>query len=261
MGGIGNIVTDFGDAVTGGVASALPKTRYANADYRLLEVGYPSRGVGAIPNEYQIKIHSAGMKVMVIGAMQDEMGFSVTSEWKSLSSDTPTGLSAATQFVTDRSLVSTFASRRLWNGTSPVAMKFDLVFESITDTYRNVVAPTIALMRMAMPSKDSKVVMSQKGGLMAAVGNAVKSVENKVLDAGFFLKQPGPDPFNSDKGDHITVSIGKHMEFNNVIVHTVNPSWDYSRVDDLGWPMRSKVSVDIQTYEIMTRESMMGAIT
>lgn len=254
---LGSIVKNFGNAISGKQSSTekLDGTGYQSVKRTYREVGYTATtGDGSIiPDEYLVTFYSENMDVFVTGAMQDKLDFSVTSSWSPIVPSAPSPVAAAVQLITSRSLVSTFTSRRIWDGTTPIGMSFNLVFESIDDTYLNVVAPTIALMTMALPSKDQS-----KGALKLLADFAEKT---GVGDVGFFLVPPGPDPFFQGRGDHLSVSIGTHFQFDNIIIHSVRPAWDFSRVDVSGWPMRSEVSIEIQTYEIMTRDRLQGAIT
>jgi hypothetical protein len=248
---LGNIVSAFGDAATGKQQPTTPTTNGAAQT----EVGYTSRtGDGTtIPPEYLVHIHSTALGCTVISPMQDKLDFGIQSAWRAMVPNAPDTLESSMQLISGRSLVSTFTSRRIWQGTSPITMNLNLTFEAIDDAYVNVVAPAFALMLMASPTEDNSGPVL---GFLDWLGKKLGQGE-----IGFYLIPPGPDPFHRRRGDSISVQFGTAFHFEDVIIYSAKPAWDFSRVDAEGWPARVDVALEIQTYEIMTKDRLSAVVT
>jgi hypothetical protein len=153
---------------------------------------------------------------------------------------------AVMQMAFQKSMVTRFTSRRIWKGTKPIEFPLRLTFEYIsgTNAYQNVKGAVDCLMNMALPVES---------GNFGAFG----------FDTGIqcpLLSPPGPSPFNKEAGgDRIKLWIGDHIFFDNVIVHSVDVEYD-SRLDRAGYSIRAEVNFVVQTYEIMTKQSMMKAM-
>lgn len=252
----GNVVSAFGAAATGKQSTPVKNVGVSNHT----ELGYTSHtGDGSlIPPEYLVTINSTGLGVSVIGAMQDKLDMSVMSEWQPFVPGIPQILNVPTQIVFGRSLVSTFSSRRIWSGNSPLTMNLTLAFEAIDDAYINVVAPAMALVRMASPG-DERISKNPVAGSFGAIMQQAERAAG-LQASEFYLIPPGPSPQDPSKGDVISVQIGTAFTFDSVIIHSPKPSWDFSRVDENGWPGRVEVSLAIETYEIMTKRRIKGIV-
>jgi len=222
-----------------------------------------------LADEYKIRISSTALNTVVVGAMQEKTMFRITSDWESF---IPIGgltqhANAITQLVSGRALVSRFSSRRSWKGTSPVTLNIELKFESIENTYRNVIAPVLALMQMALPGagvllkppgpdpfRMPKKLKSAARSISSAVSAVFSATE--VQTAG--LKNT---EFKDEKagGDWITVKIGNYLEFTSVIIKSVTPVFDTKMSVDGGYPVSANVNVEIESYEILTKETLSDA--
>lgn len=232
------------------------------------QVGWIHSDGMKLADEYKIKITSRGSSppVMVVGAMQEKTGFRITSDWEPF---VPIGgltqlANATTQFVSGRALVSRFSSRRSWKGTTPVTINLELKFESVEHTHRNVVAPVLALMQMALPGAG--VLLKPPGPdpfrLPEKVKSAIRTAGEVSADllSTVGIKSTGLKnmQFRDERsgGDWITVEIGKYLKFESVIVKSVNPVFDTKMSTDGGYPISANVGVEIETYEILTKESL-----
>jgi hypothetical protein len=223
-----------------------------------------SADIYPVPKEYKIRVTSSALNATVVGILQEKTQFTITSEWGSF---IPIGglqntSNQISQLFGGRTLMTKWMSRRIWKGTSPISIALDFHFQSITDTKKNVIYPTQALMAMCLPS--------------VAPVDLKFNVLGRPVDLGSLplLKAPGPSPFQfSDEkesikgmgagkalpglqgGDRIHLSIGTHLDFPSVIVRRVVPVFD-TKMDKDGWPISSNVMVEFETYEIITKEDL-----
>lgn len=239
------------------------------------KVGWVHPDSSPLPEEYLIKITSSGLNppTMVVAMMQEKVGFQVTSDWEPF---IPIGgltqmANAATQLATGKSLVSRFTSRRIWKGTSPVKISLGLKFESVENTYTDVVAPVLALMQMALPFSGDRIRignvslpllappgpdpfrLSGSGEIQKVVRKAGTGTAKVLTQAGVRGKEAG--------GDWIDVQIGKYLKFSSVIIQSVSPVFDTRLSADGGYPISAEVNVNIETYEIMTKEALADSFT
>jgi hypothetical protein len=221
----------------------------------------------ALSESYKMTIESSTLKHTVHAIIQNKVGFFVNGEWAPFMPTT--GLSneinQITQLMFKRVLIARFTSRRIWSGTSPVELTLGLAFNALTDARLNVVTPVLKLLQMASPSETSQ-------------GTGIKT-----------LIPPGPSPFYTDAdveaikkgtteylgeasgkltesviehikdGDEITVSIGKYLKFEKVVVKNVSPVFD-TKHDANGFPIAANVQITFQTYEIPTKQSLENMI-
>jgi hypothetical protein len=223
-----------------------------------------SADIYPVPKAYRVIVASSALNVKVIGVLQEKTQFTITSEWGSF---IPIGglqntSNQMAQLFGGRTLMTKWMSRRIWKGTSPISILLDFHFQSITDTKKNVIYPTQALMAMCLPSTASVDLKFNVLGKSADLGSLP------------LLKAPGPSPFEwkdaadavkgmgagqalpgLQGGDKISLSIGKHLFFNSVIVKRVTPIFD-TKMDKEGWPISSNVSVEFETYEVITKEDL-----
>jgi hypothetical protein len=235
------------------------------------KIGFEDLDGDAVPDDYILKIASSSLQVLVIAVMQEKFKFNVTSEWEPF---IPFGegiggfANELFQGVTGRSLVTRFSSRRIWKGTTPIKFLFNLKFEAIGELehgklgsgFRQVVAPVMALSQMVLPS----------GGPTINVGG---------LFSGQIplLVPPGPDPFRdkdkvataikgfrglglkTNQGEYISATVGNRFVFNNLIVHSAQAEFD-SRLDREGFPISAEVALELETYEIYTKQALSDSV-
>lgn len=239
----------------------IPKLPKSGLGFR--KVGFQNIDGDAVPDAYMFKLASSALQVLVKAVMQEKFKFSVTSEWEPF---IPFGegvggmANEIVQAVSGRSLVTRFSSRRIWKGTSPIKFHFNLKFEAVEDAFIEVVAPCTAIAQMAMPSGGPKVNV---GGLYSG----------QIP----LLVPPGPGPFRdkdkvavaikgfrglgvpANQGEYISCTVGERFVFNNLIVH--EPAIEYdSRLDKLGYPISAEISLELETYEIYTKQALSDSV-
>lgn len=160
------------------------------------------------------------------------------------------------QYITERSLVSQYASRRIWTGSTPLDFTLNLKFEAVKDTGKEVLRPIVELQRMSLP--------------FSGVDDATGSVRRFLAKA--FLYPPGPDPFagvrigeireyfteykhTPDYYEDITVNIGRIMEIKRSVVKDVMIQQS-PKFDRWGRPVEAIATVHFQTFEIVTKEDI-----
>jgi hypothetical protein len=208
--------------------------------------------------------------------MQDKTSFRVTGEWEPFIPNVVQGvLNQVSQMLFKQALISRYTSRRIWKGTSPISITLNLSFNSINDTYNNVVEPVLRLLQMASPSEAGALskylpvltppgpspfqtddpsqssTAPSTGGILGAVASDVQKAVNAVNQQP--VVQAARNWLNA--GDNIYIAIGSYLFFSNVIVKEVQPTFD-TAIDINGYPIRSTVSVTFETYEIPTKETL-----
>ncbi len=226
-----------------------------------IKCGYAADTSGPVGENYLISIENNDW---IVGAvMQDTLALRVESAWKPLEDLAPPEAkrygdiaNAISQALAKRSLLTSYTSRRIWAGTSPVEMNITLRFEAVYDAYSEVVEPCMALQMMALPTTGT--------------GNLFGLNANLPL-----LAPPGPSPYQLEgtpaesvkdnkvarymaQGDNISISMGALLYFNNIIIHAVTVTFD-TRITEQGHPISAKVDIVFQTYEILTKKGLADA--
>jgi len=223
------------------------------------ECGYRNSPSGNVSENYLITITNRDWIVKAM--LQEDITKRIESNWKPLEDLMPPGAkqniemgNVILQTLTKKSLVSAFTSRRIWSGTTPVELSLTLRFEAYYDEINEVTEPCVALQEMCLPDKGK-----EKGWL-------------GILP---LLEPPGPSPsdltdtpFNAlastgvgqhlGKGDRILVQIGNLLTFDSVIVHSVVVT-EHNRMPESGKPVSATVMLNLQTYEILTKDKLRTA--
>lgn len=225
---IGNNCTDFSGFIDGDLTNINPA-------YRVVIVAKLGGGVE---------------RQCITSILQEDTTLRITSDWEPF---IPTGVSSAVQSVFQGlgalagkqvSLVNRFTTRRIWRGTSPIELTMNLKFESISDTFKNVVKPTMQLMQIASPSLEGKIGLF---GLLTPPGpNAFRRTSSLIDES---VKT------DIQAGDVISIHIGTFLKFDSVIIKEVVPVFD-NRLSPDGYPISSKVAVVFQTYEVLTKSDI-----
>lgn len=241
---VGNLATGVFNFVTG-------KSRFSNVVNHAVNDGNNAK------DEYIVRITSEQCGT-VEAILQEKISFGMKSTWDSV---TPTALgdlaNTFTQFFGEKAAVNTLMSRRMWKGSEPITISMSLQFWAASSAQKEVLDPIKTLMKMAAPSK----------------GKAL----NKWLGSDInLLDPPGPSPFTSESvlrtqtnkmrganidkqdlkgGDFISISIGKYLRFDNVILNEPQITIE-NKVTRGGLPIRGEAVVTFQTYTIYTKEDI-----
>jgi hypothetical protein len=188
------------------------------------------------------KPHSS--PIVIRALLQEKIDMSTQSDWAPL-----TAASVVTSFASEiaalggRTLVNRWISRRIWRGTSPIEFTLNLRFEAENDAMREVLMPCKELQRMALPFTGDKIL------------------------GEFFLSPPGPSPIQwgakaddvalgtSGRGEIIDVKIGNLLYIRRCVVKRINVSY-FPRFEVGGNPLGAVVSVNFETFEISTKETL-----
>ena len=60
-------------------------------------------------------------------------------------------------------------------------------------------------------------------------------------------------------GEFISATIGNRFVFDNLIVHSATPEWD-TRLDSHEYPISAEVLLELETYEIYTKQSLADSV-
>lgn len=207
----------------------------------------------SIPKEYKIEIISNRLKTVIHGLMPDNFSFKIGSEWVPfLPATGQLGIvNQLSQLLTGTQMTTALQSRRIWKGTSPININLVLKFQSITNTLENVIYPIYTLLALASPEESDGVVP--------------------------WLQPPGPGPFDTDvptnpymasvvagakevakgltSGEKISLNIGTRLRFPSVIIKEVTPTFE-GKIDSSGWFTEASVSINFETYEIITKNKL-----
>lgn len=205
--------------------------------------GYVPDSTAVVPAQYLMRIQNNNYRVTAV--IQEVMSLRVGSSWESLVpvESVPKVVEAFAQVALKKSLATVWTSRRMWRGTTPVALTIVLKFEAVYDAYREVVEPCLRLQQMVLPS-------------------APIDASDRTL-----LSPPGPSPFKialgkgkewSVEGDEISISIGNLLKFESVIVKEATVEYG-SRLTVAGHPISASANLTFETYEILTKEKLEAA--
>jgi hypothetical protein len=177
----------------------------------------------------------------IYAALQDKVTFLTESKWESFN-ELDAGRGVDTQIINAvaqvfrQSLSTRFASRRMWKSTSPVSITLQLKFESVENSWRDVVEPCLRLNKLALPTDGTLGIGSVK-----------------------ILNPPGPSPFtvgnNKFRGEWIDIQVGKYLLFKTVVVETVSVTFN-KKLDTDGLPISADVAITFQTYEVITKQTL-----
>jgi uncharacterized membrane protein YgcG len=182
----------------------------------------------------------------VYAFLQEKITLRAASTWEGVTEDIPGATSllkaadTVSQALAGRSTISTWSTRRKWAGSEPIGIHMKLKFESFSDPYREVILPCVCLQGLTLP----------RGGILNAM----------------FMIPPGPNPFDfSNKGgtpternEDIALSIGSFLNFDSVIIKNVSVTYE-NRMSSNG-PIGAEVEIDIETYQMLTREDLFKSI-
>jgi hypothetical protein len=232
------------------------------------KVGFNNADGDRVEDAFLFKMAISSLRILIIAVMQEKFRLSASSDWEPFIPFANDGgfVNEAFQLATGRSLVTRFASRRIWKGTTPLKFNFNLKFEAYEDAFKEVVAPVTALLAAVLPSQGEKKSWDFFG--LQGEGSIP------------LLIPPGPDPFgrgmneknrsniagfgggglkNVGESDYISVTVGNHFIFENLIIHTPSVEYD-SKLDVRGYPISAEVHLELETYEIYTKQALMQSI-
>jgi len=227
-----------------------------------------------LPIEYLVSIHDKRPKlycdhtpgakrdILIKAPLQEQITTRTEATWAPLSAASlAKGFSELTQLLTGRTLVSRYANRQYWSGTSPLDFTLNLKFQAIDNVKDEVLRPIIELQRMSLPFSGTGAELYEEGE-----GSSWSDIAGNT-----FLAPPGPDPFTiggrsikeyipgfknlKNTTEDITVRIGTLLEIKQVIVKSIKIQ-QQPKMDPNGIPIEAIATVHFQTFEIITKETL-----
>lgn len=193
---------------------------------------------------YRVKIIAdslGGTPAAIKAWAPEEMSFSVESTW-----DAPfesAGSSIATAAAALGFSVQTKAqSTQVWKGTTPIqiTMPFRFFAESQETADADIINPMMNLMKLAVPDlKHNATFLDPPGPIIPSVKNALVNVSGGKIN----------------KGDQISIEIGRFLRFPNVIISAVNVTIPLKMTAD-HVPLTSTVEVTFRTFNIVTKPDL-----
>ena len=161
---------------------------------------------------------------------------------------------------------------QIWQSTDPLDLNINVNIEMDTDSYIDVVRPSLILMQTVLPSYND----GSEGGVIGTIENAIEKHFNLKLKT---LIPPGPNiqalvntmSSNNNSSELLAkrdgakglyrVKIG-FATFNNVIIKNVEPTYskEYSYSNSKGdyFPVSASLSIEMTTMEVATTNMILN---
>lgn len=191
------------------------------------------------PN-YLFTIQCQDQNIEVTANLPEKIDFAVEGQWESrfpyqtlaqifgfVSPSIQSKLEAASNIGFGGQIFSQPLSVLTWQGSGPVTINLELLFDAETDAYSDVVSPMLDLARLCMPIAGSY-------GL---------------------LYPPGPSPVNRDKNKN-QVFFGSYFSIDSVVVVSVTNTFD-TRLDATGNPISGMSQVVIRSIYTPSRDDLL----
>ena len=194
----------------------------------------------SVAAEYRVTINDYSGAV-VQGSLQDKIQMKVANEWQPLGNSSVSALTNTELQLVGLSSKSQFGSHRLWGGTSPLRLTISLKFLGYSDG--DVTSNLKSLLKMASPSSVAGILIPPgpspigdgRGGLLDEIAAGLKQI------------------FGSGPGDQVSITIGKVLFFNSVIIQSVTVDIDNKFMRG-GSPVFGEATIEFETYQVITKE-------
>jgi hypothetical protein len=171
----------------------------------------------------------------VVARLPEQIVMRIGSEWEPALRIPGVGfVEKLSQELIGKSLKIQRFTAQVWSGNSPIEMELNLEFVAETNPEQEVLAPIRLLAAMVLPRKA-------RGA----------GVDARVVP-------PGPRIFGiSGEGanDHIVVTIGKFLKFDNVIALEASPIF-HAKMDSGGRPLRAELVLRFRTMLSLTANDL-----
>lgn len=161
---------------------------------------------------------------------------------------------------------------QIWTDTKPVEIPITLYFSAETDTFNDVIKPIRELQRMCVPSEKNKDNTDNNSGqtkssnnISDVLGDNFKPILSSIKKSFFdkFLLPPsgsGLNLKNISKSDFFTaidfVQIGNFLRFKDIVLQSVDVSWDMKKPDVTGRPKTAMVDLKFRSRSIWTNKTI-----
>ena len=222
---------------------------------RAFTYGYAGHDV---PEQYIIYIQSVigEKKTTVRALLQENISMRVESRWETIVPEKfvqSALLNVAVQATARRTLMTRWATRRIWVSTSPMVFSISLRFESENDAEKEVVGACRFLQKLCLPG-ESNMLFLPPGPTPFDIPPEAKAVMRGIV-APEAEVQGASGVLAGFKGEIISLRVGRFLYFPSVIVQDVTVSYD-TRYSDRGLPISAKVTIVFQTYEVVTKPQL-----
>lgn len=196
-----------------------------------------------IDNRFKVKISSSKTSGEVEAWLPENVEFDITSDWV-----TPLAGAGSVELLGVASAfhvspIAQFMSVAIWTGSSPIVLTLPLQFVAENPGESAKIINDIKfLMKLALPGHIDKNLLGFTTTILTPPGpNPVGDItSNYTLDGG---------------SESITVKIGNFIQFKDVIVLRVSPSFS-SYLDHSGLPMRASVSLTFRSFNTPTKTNL-----
>ena len=151
------------------------------------------------------------------------------------------------QATTGQQLKSNVFTRRVWSESTPITIDLRLHFESMNDTFSEVIRPCMSLQSLVLPRRGLLTAGSNSFSLIPPGPNPGKLDESNPSIAGILLGRDGT----------ITINIGQFIRFSSVIIESVSVNFG-TKMSRVG-PVSADANVRISTYEMLLQEDLAEA--
>ena len=190
----------------------------------------------------EIVLKCAGKKKNIVLWLSGAFDLNVKSNWKSLFMSGGAIGSAVldtadklVQTLTSRTIRQPWLGRRQWEGTEPFKFRLPFTLIAQTDAKKEVYQPAVDLLSLLYPR-----------------------LSDKKPELASFYYVPGPTVFYStsnstdgsgDKGDPVTISLGKFLDFKGCYLDSVSLKFQ-NAFNNQGWPIHIDGSIEFTVMDI-----------
>lgn len=152
---------------------------------------------------------------------------------------------------------------QIWKSTEPLSFSLDLHLYMKTSGVKDVVVPSLRLMKYAVPSKSDKSIIPGIGGLippgptindilsLANIDSQSQTTIRNILNALGLSSRT--DSQGLPVSGLINVEVGSFYSFRNCVITKVVPNFSEAKDEDLA-PIACSLAVDFRTVEVVTTE-------
>mgnify|MGYP001184561029 CR=1 FL=1 len=145
--------------------------------------------------------------------------------------------------------------KKVWNSSNPINLGLNLKIFAENNSITEVINPVRDLLKLVLVNYINK----------GATNNEVinKLLEHNVffppgaeLVKSSFMNKVFSNYFKVDKYSLLYIRIGNFMILRNILIRSINVTWDFRNLDVNGLPMSADISVDIEGVFLWDRNKM-----
>lgn len=201
-----------------------------------------------VPAGHTIQIKKAGSNIVDVPlVLAEDVTLNLTSEFGPIiqggGNDALTIASQILAPLNKRGISGQFRQQgfQIWKGTQPISFSFNIELNMRTNGREDVYEPARQLSLLTVP------VLAENGWGLIPPGPSILSVLN-VNTESLESETEDDGPFVNSTGQ-ISIRISNYFYFPQVVVKKVVPIFS-RQVDDQGFPVSAKISLEIITTDI-----------